>query len=507
MKKLLFLLPSLLVVILIQNASRVFVGDDAYMTFSATKHFMEGYGLVANPGEQVISTTTPLWAMFIGTLCKLTGTLPHEIYHPINLSFLLANSTLLFLLCYRFTSSNILSGLSSMIFSLSSHNQYSALIGMETTFFVFVLLLISYLITFGKEDSIFRGVVGYLAGILFLIRPEGALGVVLVGVLPLVRLKKIPWPEIIGASLVILTWWTEAYLSYGTILPQSIEAKRYSFLGVPGMALYVMAYTAVEMFVPPGLAKDYAVAGGGFYFILMLSAICWFKLGSIQRHGFLALFSLFYVLAYTFGNPFMFDWYVVPYQPAICIGVVVGSSKLLELSTRYRNYISALLVVSILSFSFLRYHLGGEQSFLSIAYKPEDTKNYFRKELFGPKEREDKYLEIRHELGEKLNGAKVLAPEFGAIAYASEAHVISSIGHVNPEVTEFFKNNPEVKTGPDISVELIKHLDVDYIISIDKFLDAVLGDKWVNENYKIVSKKRSRIFDSEFIYAFEKINP
>src|SRR6202022_2682648 len=45
--------------------------DDAYITFRYARNLAEGLGLVYNPGEWVLGTTAPLWAILLGGGYKL----------------------------------------------------------------------------------------------------------------------------------------------------------------------------------------------------------------------------------------------------------------------------------------------------------------------------------------------------------------------------------------------------------------------------------------------------
>jgi arabinofuranosyltransferase len=47
--------------------------DDAFITFRYARNLLEGYGLVYNPGEQVLGTTTPLYAGLMAGLGALSG--------------------------------------------------------------------------------------------------------------------------------------------------------------------------------------------------------------------------------------------------------------------------------------------------------------------------------------------------------------------------------------------------------------------------------------------------
>jgi hypothetical protein len=47
--------------------------DDAYITFRYARNLAGGLGLVYTPGESVLGTTAPLWALFLGALHRLSG--------------------------------------------------------------------------------------------------------------------------------------------------------------------------------------------------------------------------------------------------------------------------------------------------------------------------------------------------------------------------------------------------------------------------------------------------
>ncbi|MFQ5921958.1 MAG: hypothetical protein ACE5M4_03875, partial [Anaerolineales bacterium] len=42
--------------------------DDAYITFRYARNLLDGHGLVYNPGEAVLGTTTPLFALLLSAL-------------------------------------------------------------------------------------------------------------------------------------------------------------------------------------------------------------------------------------------------------------------------------------------------------------------------------------------------------------------------------------------------------------------------------------------------------
>src|SRR4030081_2329551 len=65
-----FVLPAVVAL-----ATRLLTGphaiDDAYITFRYARNLAEGLGLVYNPGEWVLGTTAPLWAVLLAGGYKL----------------------------------------------------------------------------------------------------------------------------------------------------------------------------------------------------------------------------------------------------------------------------------------------------------------------------------------------------------------------------------------------------------------------------------------------------
>ncbi|TET83600.1 MAG: hypothetical protein E3J37_05110, partial [Anaerolineales bacterium] len=47
--------------------------DDAYITFRYAQNLLAGNGLVYNPGEAVLGTTTPIYALLMAGLGLFTG--------------------------------------------------------------------------------------------------------------------------------------------------------------------------------------------------------------------------------------------------------------------------------------------------------------------------------------------------------------------------------------------------------------------------------------------------
>ena len=68
--------PEILIAVL-AVAARIIPGprtiDDAYITFRYAQNLIAGEGLVYNPGEAVLGTTTPVYAFLLAGMGLLTG--------------------------------------------------------------------------------------------------------------------------------------------------------------------------------------------------------------------------------------------------------------------------------------------------------------------------------------------------------------------------------------------------------------------------------------------------
>ncbi|HYH46151.1 MAG TPA: hypothetical protein VEG34_10725, partial [Thermoanaerobaculia bacterium] len=70
---LLALLPAGLIALPIALGFWAFSYDDGFITYRYARNWAEGLGLVYNPGEEVLGTTAPGYALLLGLLPWLTG--------------------------------------------------------------------------------------------------------------------------------------------------------------------------------------------------------------------------------------------------------------------------------------------------------------------------------------------------------------------------------------------------------------------------------------------------
>jgi len=108
----LILLTIIFIIILFRTA---WLCDDAFITFRTVDHFVNGRGLVYNPGERVQSYTHPLW-MFLLSLFYLVT---REFYFTTLIVSILLSTTAIFIFAFKIASTrrNAILGITALIFS------------------------------------------------------------------------------------------------------------------------------------------------------------------------------------------------------------------------------------------------------------------------------------------------------------------------------------------------------------------------------------------------------
>ncbi|HMO17756.1 MAG TPA: hypothetical protein PKA63_07060 [Oligoflexia bacterium] len=521
---LLFLVPALTVTVLVRLLSESIVGDDAYMTFRVVRNFLDGNGFVCNPGEYVISTTTPFFALVLAGVSYILG-LPPDLAFPY-ICYLLDffNVIFLFVLTYRVSGNSLVSGVSALFFSLSSSNIHASLLGMETPLFIFLLLLstLLFIVTSNDSSNSRTNCLGFFFAVLLSItRPEGSFFAALYFIFRWIFTKRFPLDLFSVLFVVIVPWVVTLYLYFDTVIPQSLEAKSLGYVRLPGEALSAVIHNFTRLFFYPSGLLDFNY--GLLLFFFLLELVLWGAIVAIRKERNLLIVPFFlvgFIIVYAVTNPFVFSWYLVPLEPFYCFLFIMGASNLIKNIYRFNRLIAVSFsgIISLLLFmAFLRYDAlairvvnewpADIQDSCADENEPDKVlfakyRNIFIVPFLGTRDREMLYKEAAMFLEPVVTPeTTVLGPEFGAFGYFSQAKVISSIGHVNPEIMKYFPlSTDEVDPGINtaIPVRMVKEVLPDYILSLDIFYRRTLqNDPWFQSNYTLIFSRKSRVFNSE----------
>ena len=212
---------------------RNYITDDAFISFRYLENFIEGKGLVYNPGEKVWGYTNFLWIMVLFPFAKINID-PLQAARFISV---ICNVLTVLIVLIAVQHTNAKSGWN--IFGailLVSQGAYvlQSMSGLETSFFTFLVLvslLIQGIAVKKKRPSLYY-VVGLFIALAALTRPEGLL---LFGVLLLqmviyketvgLPLKRVLQGYLLGFIPVVLIFGVSMFCYYGVFWPNSINAK------------------------------------------------------------------------------------------------------------------------------------------------------------------------------------------------------------------------------------------------------------------------------------------
>ncbi len=128
----------ILILVVVAIVARALPGartiDDAFITFRYSRNLAEGLGFVYNPGVHTLGTTTPLFALTLAAISKLTGGEDFQ-HYAIALSALADALTcvLLYLIARRTIASEWIAALPGLLWAISPLSVTFAVGGMETS--------------------------------------------------------------------------------------------------------------------------------------------------------------------------------------------------------------------------------------------------------------------------------------------------------------------------------------------------------------------------------------
>ena len=340
-----------LTILNIWRMSRLGINDDAFITFRVARNLASGNGFVFNPGEQVQSITTPGYALLLAATSVFSKDFVSLALVLNGIAMLILGVLLIDLTrvpgAAGYFSRNRPTGntpstnpgytsappnslvptlLSSMAavtaISLTFSNYlFSESVGMETTLYMAALLatfawyrraLASSPDRRAEDRWLLWTAVG--AGIAFLLRPDGALVGLAVGLHWLVTRRRIPWRALAVVAAIGLSWVLFAWLYYGSPLPNTLAAKVSQ-----GMDYSSGRWGPQLLVVAEQWASTHRVGAG---LALIGLFVCLWQRRS-DRLAILWWMAL-YIVLHTVLQVRSYYWYYVPLIPAVVLFTADG---------------------------------------------------------------------------------------------------------------------------------------------------------------------------------------
>lgn len=392
--------------------------DDAYITFRYAQNLADGLGMAYNPGEQILGTTTPLYASILAGGIRLGIT-------PVVLSGLIDFFTFGFMLFFILKiARRIFSGLWWLWLwaALVLNPSYISLMGMETWLYCFLIYFSFWSLI---KDHPWGTSLGSV--LCALIRPDGLLVWMILFPILIYRYlgfsgekrKAYRYPILIGLFL-LLTGLLLPTLYFGSWLPESIIVKQEQ---VTLHGAWKSYFTGIfeKYYYPNGFPTP--------LMLIMIGGLIW-GIISHSRLRPLLLWGLVYQLFLILGRAPWYEWYETPVIPWFYLCVVVFWSRIYHYvmqilgekekgATRLRLRLSILFLSVICLFP--RYKIFKKPEYLS----------YIRQQRTS---RKRGYMEAGRWIARHTpSDAEVAAIEIGALGYYSGRKIHDLIGIVSPD--------------------------------------------------------------------------
>lgn len=431
--------------------------DDPFITYRYAVNLRQGLGFVYNPGERVLSTTTPLFSILLAVLGILWSDLPR-------LAILLGALSL------------ALGGLA--LWSLASAR------AMPWTGWAALLLYPTFPLlvgTLGSEMPLYLafclgafacyarhrlGLTAILAALAVLTRPDGLLVVVLLAGHYLLRSSRsVPWPAI-GLFLgLIIPWLAFAWAYFGSPVPATLAAKQHQ------------GSMPISQLFAPGLwtiVKGYAARWP--YWLEALLALVGLLFALRQARPFVLLFvwTALYFLSYSLLGVTRYFWYYAPLVPSLAMAVGLGVMALGGQGLRIANGAAGQSDIKIVASSVrslagvvvpglrsMRSVLAAGLVFLLTLTQMGD--------LWVLRQSPDKRLALYQAIGKWLEantpaGSSVGVLEVGIIGYYAQRRMVDFAGLIQPDVAA--QLTPHT-TYEDAALWAVAHYRPDYLVLQD----------------------------------------
>ncbi len=419
--------------------------DDAYITFRYAQNLARGAGLVYNPGEMVLGTTTPLYAALLAGLSRLlqTDDLPHLAW-VLNALLDVVGVALVLWIGNKLTGKDGRSvtpiGLgAALLWAVAPFSVTFAIGGLETSL-VITLLLASFALHAAGRDNW----AALTLGLGTLTRPDVLVAALLifgnVGLGWLFRTirpgqprgpgKRFPYRPAAIFAATLLPWVLFATVVYGGPLPHSMAAKSVAYR-LPAEAALVRL---LQHYGTP--FHEHLIFGSGWVLIglvlygTLLAIGC---LSSVRKNGRtwpLFLYPVVYAAVYSVANPLIFRWYLSPPMPFFFLGILVGVRALAgelagKRARRWITILAAVLAVASLGNAWTRHPPGPPD-------RPAPEMAWIELETL--------YRQVALDLKESLaaTGDRLAAGDIGTLGWFTNAPILDLVGLISPQAQEYY---------------------------------------------------------------------
>ena len=490
-----FLIPTLAVIVRLIPGPRTI--DDAYITFRYARNLLDGHGLVYNPGEAVLGTTTPLFALLMAALGLPLGG-PEAPFPEIALVVsALADAVTVFLLIRigGRLGSSAAGVASALIWAVHPWSVTFAIGGMETSLFVALLSATFYLHLSGQP------IVAAAAGGLALItRPDA-----LIFLAPLfldrlwVTLRKsdsaspIGWREATAFGAPVGLWVVFSMLMYASPIPQSLSAKAVAYeLPASAGLVRLMQHYATPFLWHEILGSTW-IAVGLILFPVLYALGSLLAIRTTYRAWPLLVSPWLFLLVYSIANPLLFRWYLVPPTPLLLLGIFLGGARL---SRDVRHWFPLALLATIALVGSLAAWTPRPDHGPS---RPAPEMAFIELELL--------YREAAEIVSNYIHPGEVLAAaDIGTLGFHAPVEILDLLGLISPQSSDYYPLPASAYViNYALPTSLVADLSPDYIVILEVYgRNTLLQDPQFEIDYDLMEELSTDLYGSDGLLIFRR---
>jgi len=499
-----FLTPQTIVFIL-SFVARTIPGprtiDDAFITFRYAQNMLSGHGLVYNPGEAVLGTTTPVYALLMTGLGLLAGG-SHAPFPTISIVVNALSDSLTCWLLVKLgeTLGHRRAGLSAaIVWAIAPWSVTFAIGGMETS--LFVLLMVSTFYLHSTNRPIWAAL---MASFCLLTRPDA-----LLFILPLAferlrqifnrRLEVLKSPratlfEVTAFCLPAASWAVIGFIIYGNPIPHSILAKVAAYRLPSDAALTRLLQHYGTPFLGHEILGNWWIGAG---FLLFLALFLSGAVGAIRMTAQawpLFVFPWVYFIVFAVANPLIFRWYLTPPLPMYFLGIFIGIERIGD------NWKPPVLLVVATSLALTSTLSGWTLHPDHGPGNPAPKMAYIELELL--------YQKAAQSLKERIKPDQILAAgDIGALGYYTGAHMLDTIGLITPQSLSYYPiPASEYVINYAIPADLILETEPDYFVTLEVYIrKTLLADERFEQRYLKLAQYQTDIYGSEGMLIYQRV--
>lgn len=474
--------------------------DDAYITFRYARNLLAGHGLVYNPGEAVLGTTTPLYAVLMAGLGRLAGG-PAAPFPTLALAAnAVAAACACWLLCRlgRQLEAPGAGLAAALLWAVAPMSVTFDIGGMETGLTVALILAAWALGLEGRWR-----LAALTAALALLARPDSLLAV---APLALERLRQVwrsnpsPWREALNEAVIGLAplglWAALAGAYYGNPLPHSIFAKVAAYRLPPEAGLVRL----LQHYSTPFLGHlTFGIPWIGVGLVLYPILFLLGALATLRRRPDawpVFLYPWLYLATFAAANPLIFRWYLAPPLPAYFLGIFLGFRRVSQ--DLRRPWLLGAGVAVALALTLRGWTLHPDHG----PDRPAPEMAYIRLELL--------YQEVAEWLRPRLEADDLLAAgDVGALGYYTGARILDTVGLVSPQALRYYPAPEEAYViNYAIPADLVLDLQPDYLVVLEAYVrNTLLQDPRFAAAYQEIDRRGTDIYGSRGLLVFRRKAP